>query len=259
MLPFPDMRPATPGPADGRPALVMSHSFGFARREWIEVGGLLADQYRTVAIDMPGFGAAHDVTGYAMADIARQFAEVINALALDRYVLVGHSMTGRVMSILASRVGPTLGLARGPEKLVLVTPTPLGQEVGSEEMRQMLLAAQANRWDAEKYVATHTGLPLGPDVKERTMQDYLQASRPAWEAWLNAGIREDWVDRAAPIAVETLVIAAERDPIWGADTQHKFTMPHLTNARLVTVDSGHLVPLELPARLAELLADFVGH
>lgn len=90
------------------------------------------------------------------------------------------------------------------------------------------------------------------------MQDYLQANCAAWEAWLNSGIHEHWVDRAAPIEIETLVIAAERDPIWGPDMQQKMTMPHLLRGRLVTVDCGHLVPLELPARLAELLRDFVG-
>ena len=137
------------------------------------------------------------------------------ALGLDRYVLVGHSMTGKVMSILASRMGRELGLPRPAEKLVLLIPTPLGQEVGGEEMRQLLLAATKNRWDAEKFVATHTGRPLPPEIRERVMQDYLLADRAAWEAWLNAGIRKDWLERAAPVEVETLVIATERDPVWG--------------------------------------------
>lgn len=258
MLSLTDSRPATSEPASSRPTLVMSHSFGFSRREWIEVAGLLAREYRAITIDMPGFGAARDVPGYSMEEMSRQFAEVIRELGLERYVLVGHSMTGKVMSILASRMGRELGLERAPEKLVLLTPTPLSVEVGTEKVRQTLLAMEKHRWDAEKFVATHSGLPLPPDIKERTMQDYLQASHAAWEAWLNSGIHEDWVDRAAPIEIETLVIAAERDPIWGPVMQQKMTMPHLLRGRLVTVDCGHLVPLELPARLAELLRDFVG-
>lgn len=258
MLPFTDIRPRTPGPADARPTLVMSHSFGFSRREWIEVSGLLADEYRTVAIDMPGFGAASEVPGYTMADMARQFAEVIVALDLDRYVLIGHSMTGKVMSILASRAGIELGLKHPPEKLLLVTPTPLGKEVGGEDMRVMLLAAQKNRWDAEKFVATHSGLPLPSAIKERTMQDYLLANRAAWEAWLNEGILEDWIDRSAPVEIKTLVIAAERDEVWGLPMQQKLTMPHLTNATIITIDTGHLVPLEAPEQLARIIRDFVG-
>lgn len=258
MLSFTDTRPATPGPADGRPTLVMSHSFSFAKREWIEVAGLLADQYRTVAIDMPGFGAAHDVAGYSMAEMSRQFAEVINALGLERFVLVGHSMSGKVMQILASRTGKELGLTRAPEKLLLITPTPLGKEVGGEEMKKVLLAAQKNRWDAEKFVATHTGLPLPDAIKERAMQDYLQADRAGYEAWLNEGVYEDWIDRSSPVDTETLVVVAERDPVWGMETQRKLTLPHLTNARTVTFDTGHSVPMEAPEQLAAIIREFVG-
>lgn len=258
MLPITDTRPSIRDGEDTRPALVISHSFGFSRREWIEVCGLLAEDYRTVTIDMPGFGAAHAVPGYTMSDMCRQFAEVIVALDLKRFVLVGHSMTGKVMSILASRRGRELGLERAPEKLVLLTPTPLGQEVGDDKMQKMLLAAEKNRWDAEKFVATHSGLPLPDTIKERAIEDYLLANRSAWEAWLKEGILEDWIDRAAPVEVETLVIAAERDLVWGLDMQMKLTMPHLSNAKIVTVDSGHLVPLELPKVLADMLREFIG-
>lgn len=58
MLPITDIRPSTPAKGNDRPTLVMSHSFGCARREWIEVAALLSDEYRTVTIDVPGFGEA---------------------------------------------------------------------------------------------------------------------------------------------------------------------------------------------------------
>ena len=90
------------------------------------------------------------------------------------------------------------------------------------------------------------------------MQDYLQANRAAWEAWLNEGIREDWVERAAPLDLQTLVIAAKRDAVWGLDMQKKLTMPHLSNAKIISVDTGHLVPLEAPEQLAQIIRDFVG-
>ncbi len=144
--------------------LVTSHSFGFSRREWIEVADLLSDRYRTVAVDAPGFGDAADVPGYSMQEMAAQFAETINALDLQRYVLVGHSMTGKVMSILASRAGAQLGLAHPPEQLVLLTPTPLGREVGGEDLRRSLLAQTKTRANAERFVADRSALPLPAEV-----------------------------------------------------------------------------------------------
>ena len=66
------------------------------------------------------------------------------------------------------------------------------------------------------------------------------------------------MERSAPIELETLVIAAEFDPVWGLAMQQELTMPHLSHGRVMTVPSGHLVPLELPAQLATILRDFVG-
>jgi pimeloyl-ACP methyl ester carboxylesterase len=255
MLPITDTKPTA---GTDRPTLVMSHSFGFSRREWIEVADLLADDYRTVTIDEPGFGDAHDITGYSMTDMAQQFADTIAELTLDRYVLVGHSMSGKLFQILASRAGEHFGLTHPPEGLVLLTPTPLSREVGGEDMRHHLLAATTSRDDAETFVDTHIALPILAEVRERAVQDYQRVNRSAWEAWLNHGVYEDWVERAAPVTVKTLLIAAEQDPVWGPDMQQRLTMPHLANATLKSIDSGHSVPLEAPELLAAMLRDFVG-
>ena len=85
----------------------------------------------------------------------------------------------------------------------------------------------------------------------------MKADRAAWEAWLNSGIREDWIERASPVEVETLLVAALRDPVWGPSMQQKMTMPHLVQARMVCVDCGHLVPLEVPDQMAEIIRGFV--
>jgi len=238
--------------------LVASHSFGFSSREWIEVAGLLSDSYRTVAVDAPGFGQAADIGGYSMEEMATAFAQTVNELHLTRYVLVGHSMTGKVMAILASRAGARLGLAQPPEKLVLLTPTPLGREVGGEDLRQFLLAQTKTQADADRFVAERSFRPLPPHVHARAAEDYLLANRAAWEAWLNKGVYEDWITRSAPVTLPTLVIAAEHDPVWGLPVQQQLTMPHLADATITTIDSGHLVPMEAPDELAALLRDFIG-
>lgn len=253
MLTFTDYLPEAPDTL----AIITSHSFGFSRVEWVEVGELLAPQFRLIAVDAPGFGDAHERTGHSMEQMARQFAETINGLDLKRYVLLGHSMTGKVMSILASRMGSQLGLRGTPEKLVLLTPTPLGKEVGGEELRESLLAYTKTRENAEQFVADRVGLELAPEVRERAINAYFQTSRAAWEAWLTDGVYEDWIDRCSPITVPTLVIAADRDPVWGIETQQKLTMPHLTNATITTIDSGHQVPMEAPRELADVLTSFL--
>lgn len=162
MLPLTDARSQT---STDTLALVTSHSFGFSRREWIEVADLLSDQYRTVAIDAPGYGDARYVPGYSMQEMAEQFAQTINELHLERFVLVGHSMTGKVMSILASRMGPKLGLQH--------------------------LTQDRNQENGDRFIADRTALSLSPAVHARTLEDYFKSNQAAWASWLNAGVYED--------------------------------------------------------------------
>lgn len=256
MLPSTDTRPSAAVKEDDRPTLVMSHSFGCARREWIEVAALLSDEYRTVTIDAPGFGEARDILGYSDAERVAHFAETLRVLDLNRYVLVGHSMTGRVMSILSSRYAKQFKL-RPPERLVLVTPTPLCPEPLTEDERNDFLAHGVGRDNAIAFVNHESNLPIPPAVHARAVEDFLQVNPAAWKAWLTSGTKEDWVDRCAPIKVETLVIAAEKDPGWGPELQQKLTMPHLAHGRMEVVPgSGHLIPMEAPKQLAALLRNF---
>ena len=255
MLPITDTPQQPDAKRPGR-TLVTSHSFSFARREWIEASAPLSEQFRVVAVDAPGHGEAREIPGYTMAEMAAAFAATINELGLTDYVLVGHSMTSKVMQILASRAGAELGLKHPPAKLVLITPTPLGEEVGGLELRRSLFESRRDRADAEKFVLDRTAVQLTPEVFDRTCEDYARMNRKAWDAWLTEGVNEDWTERAAPIDVETLLIVADRDPVWGLEMQNKLTVPHLSNVTLASIDSGHQVPLEAPQALSDLITAF---
>ncbi|MBR7514038.1 alpha/beta fold hydrolase, partial [Mycobacterium tuberculosis] len=75
----------------------------------------LADRYRIVATDHRGWGDSEaPADHYGIADLAADAEGVIEALGLRRYVLVGHSMGGKVAQRMASR------RPNGLEGLVLV-------------------------------------------------------------------------------------------------------------------------------------------
>ncbi len=241
-------------PHDDAPTLVLLHFFGGSRREWKEAGDLLASKFRVISIDTPGFGEAAGVPGYSVAEMADTFAATLDELKLERFVLAGHSMTGKIAAVLAKRGIP------GLEKLVLLTPSPVGPEpVAPADRATMLAQAEPTRADAEGYVRTNSSLPLRPEVFQRAVEDRLRANPAAWRAWMEHGTREDWGDRVGTLNLPTLVIAAEKDTSLGPEVQERLTMPHFSNARLEVVSgSGHLVPMEAPEKLAELLSVFAG-
>ena len=265
MLPITDLNmpgtipEAIPGGAweatrEDRPTLVLLHVFGLSRREWIEASVALAPQFRVLSIDTPGFGEAREIPGYSVAEMADSVEQTLAALHLPRFVLVGHSMTGKVAAVVASRQ------PAGLEKLVLLTPSPLSPEpIAPADRETMLGQAIPTRADAEEYLRANSCLPIPPEVFTRSVEDRLRANPAAWRAWLEAGSYEDWTDRVPSLDLPTLVIAAERDKSLGPDVQRELTLPRFPNGRLdVVAKCGHLVPLEAPARLAELIGSFAG-
>ncbi len=143
MLPVTDLLIRGTERADA-PTLVLLHVFGGSRREWIEAAVALGSSFRVVSIDTPGFGDAALSEGYSVAEMADCFEETIAQLKLGAFVLVGHSMTGKVAAVLASRQPP------GLQKLVLLTPSPLSPEpIAPEDRATMLAQTIPTRADAE--------------------------------------------------------------------------------------------------------------
>jgi pimeloyl-ACP methyl ester carboxylesterase len=74
---------------------------------------------RCVAVNQRGWGESHATDGrYDLAAMADDVQAIVAALSLQRYVLVGHSMGGKVAQIVATRRPASL------LGLVLVAPAP---------------------------------------------------------------------------------------------------------------------------------------
>ena len=87
----------------GEPALVFLHYWGGSARTWHRVIERLGSQVRSVAIDQRGWGGSIATDGrYDLAAMADDVERVLRVLELRRYVLVGHSMGGKVAQIVAT-------------------------------------------------------------------------------------------------------------------------------------------------------------
>jgi pimeloyl-ACP methyl ester carboxylesterase len=237
----------------GEPALLFLHYWGGSSRTWRHVIAALGPGFRTVAVDQRGWGESEKPdSGYALADLADDAQGVIDALGLDRYILVGHSMGGKVAQLLASR--RPAGLAG----LVLVAPSPPSPLALPLDVRRGMAAAYADRASivetVEQVLAATT---LDPDDLETVIADSLAGASAAKAAWPLAASQEDITAEVAAIAVPTLVISGEKDRVDPPAVLTRELLTRIPQATLhICPGIGHLSPLEAPRDVAELIRTF---
>ena len=88
-----------------KPAVVLVHGLGNnAHRDWRATFPALAQGYRVIALDLPGFGSSEaPAQRISLPLLADALGEVADRLALRRFHLVGHSLGGAVALYYAQR------------------------------------------------------------------------------------------------------------------------------------------------------------
>jgi pimeloyl-ACP methyl ester carboxylesterase len=237
---------------NGSPALMFLHYWGGSSRTWQMVTGQLASTFRCISYDQRGWGESDSpADGYGLTEMGADAEELIRAFDLKSYVLVGHSMGGKVAQLLASRRPPGL---RG---LVLVAPaSPAPQDI-PEPGREAQLHAYDNRDTVLQAIAFLTHKPLNEKLRSHVIEDSLRGSKPAKLAWPTSGAYKDISDEVRKIAVPTLVLAGDHDRQDPLEQQQREVLARIPASTLLVVkDSGHLSPLEQPNQLAEAIAAF---
>jgi pimeloyl-ACP methyl ester carboxylesterase len=237
----------------GDPTLVFLHYYGGSSRTWKHVTAKLAPNFRTIAIDHRGWGQSDaPADGYALADLAADAQGVIAALNLRRYVLVGHSMGGKVAQLMASRQPAAL------QGLVLVAPSPPSPLIMPAQAREMLAGAYASRQTVEVAIDTVlTAKPLSAEDREQVIEDSLRGAPQAKVAWPKSTSLEDIAAQVGDIHVPTLVIAGALDRVDPPIRLQAELLPRIPQAAMrVLPDTGHLSMLESPDAVAKLIADF---
>ena len=200
----------------GDPTLVFLHYWGGSAHTWNAVKERLSAVFRCIAYDQRGWGGSDAPTqGYTLRDLAHDASEIVRALGLKRFVLVGHSMGGKISQLLASQRPACL------EKLILVAPAaPTPQNI-PDFARQAQLHAYDNRENALKALEFLTARPPSEEIREQILADNFAAAPQAKLAWPTLSAYEDISAEVGNIAVPTLVLAGDQDrqdPVGAAKT-----------------------------------------
>jgi pimeloyl-ACP methyl ester carboxylesterase len=252
------------GPANGVPVL-LCHGWGACVYSWSGTLPVLAAAgYRAIAVDLRGHGRSDErdpELSYTTQSMTAQLAAIIDALGIDRPVLAGHSMSGRI----------TLQYALdAPERvrgLALLAPIGVGSLRPSiKRVGQPLIALGAwlgplaiRRWIIAMVVSAATGRLRRPPPRD--IDEYWAATQ--WGKFaraIHALLRDfDWralgAEVIASLPVPMVIVLGELDPLV-VIADREALVRGVAPTRVVTIaGAGHIITDEATARVnTELLA-----
>ena len=253
------------GDADAPPLLAL-HGWLDNAGSFARLAPLLATRYRLIALELPGHGhSGHLAAGasYHWSDYVRAVLAVADALALERYMLLGHSLGAGIASLVAAARPGRI------ERLLLIEGLGLLGDDGTQTLQRFRDALQPKAAARKPLRVFHS---VEQAISARTLASGLIAelARPIVER----GLREvpgGWQWRSdsqltrptplrlaesqihvllAGIAAPTALLLARPDTPYlpGAAMRQRATcVPDITVSHL---DGGHHLQLEQSAAVA---------
>jgi pimeloyl-ACP methyl ester carboxylesterase len=245
-LPIYDHRPGA------GPTLVFLHYWGGAARTWRPVTDRLPGR-ATLAIEARGWGRSRKLPGpYTLEQLARDTHEIVNDAGVTDYILVGHSLGGKVAQLVAA--ARPVGLAG----LVLVAPAPAKPPayVTPDFQERVSHAYDSDETTSTVLDTVLTATPLSDDVKAQIVADSRDHEPAARAEWPWHGLIQDITNEVEDVDVPVLVVAGEQDKAEPVDVLRECMMAYLKDAQLRVIPrSGHLIPLEAPDELAAFISE----
>jgi len=197
----------------------------------------------SVALNQRGWGGSVAADGrYDLDALADDVLAVTGALAVRRFIVVGHSMGGKVAQILAGR------RPAGLQGMVLAAPAPMQVP---EEVRAGMLASYQSREGVLQALGVLAGSPLPHALREQVVDDTLRGEAGAKRAWSDLGMTQDVSAGLKGVTLPVDVLIGERDQIEREAVLRPALSRLLPQATLAIVpETRHLLPLEAPEAIA---------
>jgi non-heme chloroperoxidase len=242
------------GDGGSRPPLVLLPGPTDSWLSYRPVLDLLPSSARAVAVTQRGHGDSDKpATGYGVEDFAGDVPLLLDALAIEEAVLVGHSGSCLVARCVAIQHPDRIaGLVLESSPLTLRGDPGLIQFVGS------VVSGLRDPIDADfaRGVVTDTSSPtLAPELVDRLVSEVLAVPAAVWRETFAALLHYDDLEALPSIDCPALLLWGDGDTSVSSDAQEEL-LRRLPNASLVVHrGAGHTPRWEDPARVA---ADLVG-
>lgn len=212
----------------------------------------LAGTFRVVIPRHPGFGSSSLPDSFnSVDDLAYLYCDLIEAMALERPVLVGASLGGWIAFEMAVRAPAIF------DKLVLLGT--VGVKMGGRESRDFADIYQIPETEMRALTFADPGRFV-PKYSEMSQDELMAIARDreatwhyAWKPYMHNPTLKTWLHR---VRTPTLMVWGEQDGIVRVDYARALSKA-LPNARLeVVAKAGHYPQIEQTESVAALIKSF---
>ncbi|MEU2063164.1 4-carboxymuconolactone decarboxylase [Streptomyces sp. NPDC013455] len=235
---------------EGAPVLVLGPSLGTTWHMWDRQVPELAKQWRVYRFDLPGHGGAPAHPAVSVAELTTRLLATLDALGVQRFGYAGCALGGAI--------GIELALRR-PERLASLAVVAASPRFGTaDEFRQRGVVVRTNGLE-----------PIARTAPDRWFTGGFAAAQPAITEWAVQMVRTtdpgcyiaacealaafDVRSELGRVGVPTLVLVGSDDQVTGP-AEARTLVAGIPDARLAVVPgASHLVPVEQPAAVTDLL------
>lgn len=241
------------GKSEGQPVLFL-HGWPDSWFSFSRVLPLLPEDIRALAVDQRGFGDSdRPQSGYSIPEMAGDAIAFLDALAIERATLVGHSFG----SFVARQVA--IAQPHRVDALVLIGTGYVASNPVTRDLQNALrdLPDPIPVEFARDFQASTAHRPLPAEFFERIVVESLKLPPRLWRLALDSLVEYDDTRQLERIEARTLLLWGDRDALFSRADQDRF-MEALPDARLrIYEQTGHCPNWEQPEHVATDIASMI--
>ena len=243
---------------DSGDVIVLSHGLGGSHAVWYQQVAFLSQRYRVITWDQRGFGRSTRSTGaIGPVPAVRDMVRVLDALDADRAHVIGQSMGG----------WSALGFAIDhPDRVISLVLADSTGGIFTPWIRQSLTdygkAIAAGPPPHEFPLGFHPAIGtqlLGEDLAQAFLYTQLGSltEPPSPEEIMPLLMTTDHTDGAPSVAIPTLFVVGEHDPIFAPRLIESAASLIPTSEVAIVENTGHSPYFERPDRWNDIITAFL--
>ncbi len=244
--------------------LVLISGLGYPLWQWHKMVPYLSEHFQVITFDNRGAGLSDKPAGpYTAQLLAADTAGLLDALGIEKAVIVGHSMGGYIAQAIA------LDFPEKVSKLILCSTNfggPRHVPVSAEAFAILTdtTADPLTRFTNGLKVSTALGwADANPDIVKEWVE--WRVANPmnvsAYQAQLAIGLalipEEAAFEKKLPnISVPTLILFGAQDRVVPPENAELLAKQIWGSQTAIILDAGHFFPIEAPGAAAQIITDF---